>query len=173
MHAAQNYIYILFAVAYMVYTIIKAGKKVKQNGSTIDKQPQASPTVQPPATSSKPDMQGEMKKMLEDLLGVPTSDPTLPRRQAGPVPAERKTEVAKPQSSKTILQTPPKNKTEIAREKLLAAHAKTNSDILSHAKQPKAVKKVFAETTEAEEPVMDFDIRQAIIFSEILKRPEY
>ena len=166
MHASTNYLYILAVIGYFIYTFIKAGKKAAKDRSTLDNLPKQSPTVQPPTASPKPDMQSEMKKMLEDLLGVPTSEPA-------PVLEERKIESVKPQPAKIITHTPQKEKIDTAKEKLLASHAKANADILSHAKQPKAAKKVLAETVEAEEPAVDFDIRQAIIFSEILKRPEY
>src|ERR1035437_10394086 len=67
MHASTNYIYIIFPVIYVIYSIIKAGKKVTQNRPTIDKQQQAQPTVQP-STATQPPQQ-DFKKMLEDLLG--------------------------------------------------------------------------------------------------------
>ena len=62
MHAAQNYIYIIFAVAYAIYSMVKAGKKATQNRPTIDKQPEQSPTVQPPTPPPIP--QQDFKKMF-------------------------------------------------------------------------------------------------------------
>ena len=78
-----NYLYIIFAVVYVIYSIIKAGKKVTQNRPTIDKKPQASPTtIQPPTASPvpHPNSGDELKKMLEDLLGG-GSEEEMPEKQ--------------------------------------------------------------------------------------------
>ena len=189
MHAAQNYIYIIFAVAYAIYSMVKAGKKVTQNRPTLSlpdrqagpnpspsgegssasqkREDSYAPTVQPPTATPLP--QQDYKKMLEDLFGVPKANAPVSQQ---PVAKER-TDDPKRQPVKISLNTPQKEKTETAREKLMAAHSKSASEKLSHVKQPKAIKKVFAEATVEEETIADFDIRQAVIYSEILKRPEY
>ena len=162
-----NYLYIIFAVVYVVYTIIKAGKKVTQNKPTIDKRPQASPTVRPPVASPNPQQNpGEdLKKMLEDLLGggaqedVPQAEVLKPRLT---VVHE------KPKPVKAAVPAPRKEKP--------VAHQATPQSVPAapaFRAHPEVLQKSLNETIEEEETVIDFDIRQAVIYSEILKRPQY
>src|SRR5437868_1074691 len=90
MHAAQNYIYIVFVILYIIYSIVKAVKKASgQNPET--KMPEPASTVRPPATPPVPNTGDAMKKMLEDLLGVPREnapDQQAPQTKSQPVPVK-------------------------------------------------------------------------------------
>ena len=179
MQASTNYIYIIFAVVYVIYSIIKAGKKVTQNRPTIEGQPlpkdsagQPSPTVQPPTATPLP--QQDFKKMLEDLLGgVP--EEKIPQPQVPKVQAP----VHKPEPVKiTIRHTPKRETAAVPREKPLSAKPANLAEKTSHPQFYETAKKVFAEPVAVEEAGPDnyredIDIRQAIIYSEILKRPNW
>ena len=154
-----SYVYIIFAVIYVIYNVIKAGKKAA--GNPIGKQPQPSPTVQPPVARTLPeDIKGvDLKKMLEELLGVPQEK--MPEKQivkpAPVIPAVKKN------------QQIPKKETKPVYEPM---HKDPVHSVLSQA-HPKVVKKVVPEVVPEAEAEVEFDIRQAIVYSEILKRPEY
>ena len=166
MHAAQNYIYIVFAVLYIIYSIIKATKKASQQKSvTQNQKPQSSPTVQPPTVSPTPNPGDEMKKMLEDFLGgnpeVKIPEKQIPKLKPQPI---------------SIKPLPAKIITHAKKEKAIASHipSKTQKPEKPFLTGDQYVsKKKFIESEVEEEPVIDFDIRQAIIYSEILKRPQY
>ena len=154
MHATTNYIYIIFAVVYVIYSIIKAGKKVTKNRPTIDQQPQSSPTVQPPIEKQPP--QQDFKKMLEDLLGG-TQEEKIPEPQV--IQPKPQPVAIKPQPTKIVTHSEKK-------EKIIPSHL--------HSKNPKEMpKKVFDEQVVVEEAEANFNFREAVIYSEILKRPEY
>jgi hypothetical protein len=162
MQARTNYIYILFAIAYFVYTIIKAGKKSTAKRSTTVNQPEQSPSVKPPVASTPPVQGVDLKKMLEELMGgtpgQDTPEEPLPQktRQRKPEPVPHHLE-----HQKNVSHTFDKAKSSVAYPNPVA-------------EKPKAApRKVVAEAVVEEEANMDFDVRQAIIFSEILKRPEY
>ena len=161
MQAGTNYIYIIFAVVYVIYSIIKAGKKVAANKPTLDK-PQApssaqpTPTVKPPASSPFP--QQDLKKMLEDIMGVPEAnvpEPQMVKPKVQPF-------AEKPQPAKISIDSSPKKGT-VPASPVHPVHA---------VKHP-LPRKVILEPPVEETPAIDFDIRQAILFSEILKRPQY
>ena len=167
MHLADgfgNYLYIIFAVVYVVYTIIKAGKKVTQNKPTIDKRPQSSPTVRPPVASPEPQHNpgDELKKMLEDLLGGGAQEDVPQPEVLRPQPT---VVYEKPKPVKASVPVPRKEKPVAPQMKSAAAPA-----FRAH---PEVVQKGFIEPVQEEEMAIDFDIRQAIIYSEILKRPQY
>ena len=172
MHAAQNYIYIVFAVLYVIYSIIKAGKKAVKNKPNVSPSPVSEKRdefkpVQPPVASPLPRQnQGDdMKKMLEELLGK-NPEIKIPEKQVAN-PKHEPVKI-KPQPAKIV--THVKN----IRATLSHVPSKTKEDaksFLSGEKQ--TAKKVFVETSVEEDRDIDFDIRQAIIYSEILKRPQY
>jgi hypothetical protein len=171
MYASTNYIYIIFAVIYVIYSIIKAGKKVTNNRPTIDQQPNSQPTVQPPTATSPP--QQDFKKMLEDLLGgVPVRQEERPPTVSG----EEKipTSHPKPQPVKISIHHKPKKETATASQDK-PFPAKPHK--VSHSQHYEAAKKVFEEPVvveEAADSLRDgFDIREAVIYSEILKRPDW
>jgi len=177
MHASQNYIYIILTVVYVIYSIIKAGKKVTQNRPKVDQQPltkessgQPSPTVQPQTETPLP--QQDFKKMLEDLLGGAPEE-KIPEPQVPKVQAP----IQKTKLVKTSLQNT--HKKEIVTDthsKLFTAKSHHTSDKNTHSQLYESAKKTFEEPAVLEESPDnrdDFDIRQAIIYSEILKRPEY
>ena len=59
MQASTNYIYIIFAVLYVIYSVIKASKKAQQKSTTQNQKPQPSSTVQPPTASPLPKQKPE------------------------------------------------------------------------------------------------------------------
>lgn len=162
-----NYLYIIFAVVYVIYSIIKAGKKVTQNRPTVNKGPQPSPTVQPPTARPEPSDTGgdEIKKMLEELLGGGEEE-TVPEKQVlipKPQPVQQKPKTVRPVSHAQQKPVQPAYQT---RQKEPIAPAAFRA-------HPEIVQKVFNEPVQEEEVAIDFDIRQAVIYSEILKRPQY
>ena len=153
-------------MVYVIYSIIKAGKKVVKNRPVIDPQ-QSQPTVQPPTGSPLP--QQDFKKMLEDLLGGTREEkipePQIPKAQ---VP------IQKLQPVKIALHNTPKKETITASQvKPFSAKLHKPSEKITRSQHIETTKKVFSEPVVVEESVMDFDIREAVIYSEILKRPEY
>lgn len=164
-----NYIYIIFAVLYIIYSIIKAGKKVSKNRPTVEKQPQQTQTVQPPTAIPLPRKEDDFKKMLEDLMGgVPEIE--IPEKQI--IKPKPQPVTVKPQPAKIAPHHPKKEKLTTSQSKFISAKPKTTSASIPFVSHPEIVQKTFAETVE-EESSIDFDIRQAIIYSEILKRPQY
>lgn len=163
-----NYLYIIFAVVYVIYSIIKAGKKVTKNRPTIDPTRQPSPTINPPTSSPIPEQSGgdELKKMLEEMLGGGDETEEIPEKpvlQPKPVPVFEK---PKPIEVKTRPQ--PKPRPVLSEEKpSTPAHAPA---FIAH---PEVVKQAFSEPLSEEEAGNDFDVRQAVLYSEILKRPQY
>jgi hypothetical protein len=159
MESGKNYIYILFAIGYAIYSIIKAGKKANANRQSTEKQSQETPAVNPPVSSSVPKPGEDMRKMLEDLLGGPRDEKTpevvLPKpKHKQPVPYHM-------EHAKIVSHSFDKVKTPVVPEKQVMD-------------KPKIVpQKVAAEPAVEQSAAPDFDIRQAIIFSEILKRPQY
>ena len=168
MHAAQNYIYIVFAILYVIYSIVKAVKKnSQQKPAEQTKRPEPHQTVQPPVASPYPKQNpaDDMKKMLEDLLGG-GSEIKIPEKQV--VQPKQEPVKIKPQPAKII--------THAQKVKAVPSHfpskaKETAQPFLSGEKE--TPKKVFVETSIEEDKDIDFDIRQAIIYSEILKRPQY
>jgi len=170
MHAETNYIYIVFAVLYIIYSIVKAVRKNAQQKPAPTKS-QPSPTVQPPTASPLPKQKPEddFKKMLEDLMGgnpeVKIPDTQIPKVKPQPV-------FIKPQPAKIATHHPRKEKLTTSHAKFISAKPKTTSASTPFVSHPEIVQKTFAEPDE-EEATIDFDIRHAIIYSEILKRPQY
>lgn len=179
MQAAQNYIYIVLAVLYVIYSIIQAGKKMAKNKPTVSapSDPQRKEEfkpVQPPSSAPLPqhDTAGDLKKMLEDLLGggpqeeipekhserpvIPPAKPIPQPRQERPVPAKIVTHSTAVKATPSHSSSQTKNET----KSFLSGEKKTKE-------------KVTQEIVQEEEPSIDFDVRQAIIYSEILKRPQY
>ena len=168
MHASTNYIYIAFAILYVIYSIIKASKKTTQQKTETIK-PEQHPTVQPPVAPPIPQKQpgDDLKKMIEDLLGVPQQNtpPPQPAMDHNTKPEPLK---IKPQPAKIVLHE--------KKERAVPSHIpsktkETAKPFLTGEK--KASPKVLQEVVAEEEQTEDFDIRRAVIYSEILKRPEW
>lgn len=128
--------------------------------------------VQPPAASPLPDTGNEIKKMLEDLLGG-APEVKIPEEQVPQI---------KPQPV-SIKPQPAKISTHAKKEKALVSHSpsktqKAGAKSFLTGEKLVTSKKIFIEPELEEESASDsyrddFDIRQAIIYSEILKRPQY
>lgn len=160
MHASTNYIYIILTVVYLIYSVVKAGKKVTKNRPTIDPQSQSPQTVQPPTATLPP--RQDFTKMLEDLLGgVPEEkipEPEVIHSKPQPV-------AIKPQLTKIVTHA-------VKKEKIISSHLHSHpNDEIKH--QKVMTKEVIAEPVAVEEPETNFDFREAIIYSTILERPEY
>ena len=168
MKAGTNYIYILFAVVYFIYTIVKAGKKATQQKQAAPKLESTS-TVRPPTASPGPQQHpgDDLKKMLEELLGgVPEARPAEKKiHKAEPV-------IMWPEPAKII----PQAKKEKTAPSHFATKAKeeTSSFLAGEKQIPKKVFALVAEERQDTDSYSDdFDIRNAVIYSEILKRPEW
>lgn len=159
----------------MIYSVFKAGKKVVKNRPTIEGQSlpkesteQSPTTVQPPTASPLP--QQDFKKMLEDLLGGapeeknPEPKAFQPKQQPIALKPLRKESVGQP--TKIVTQSAKK-------EKIVLPHAtaKNHKEEIKLTKEKTA--KISTEPVVMEETGFNFDIREAIIYSEIMKRPEY
>lgn len=166
-----NYIYIIFAVIYVIYSIVKAGKKVSQNRPKQSSQPAPPASSQPAETySPPPQKEDDLKKMLEDLLGeipevkIPEKQQSLPKSQ--PV-------FSKPAPAKVAPRHPKKDKSATSSAKPLTAEKSTISETPNFVSHPEVIQKAFQENPVEDEASLDFDIWQAVIYSEILKRPQY
>jgi len=168
-----SYLYIIFAVVYVIYSIIKAGKKVTQNRPKIEKHPptaeasrQPYQPVRPPVERKAPEHNpGEdLKKMLEDLMGGNTEE-------VRPEVIKPKPQVVVPQKPKPVKITDHLTKKEKqAAYQTKKKEAYTPPVFIAH---PEVVQKSFMELPPEEESQIDFDIRQAVIYSEIMKRPNW
>jgi len=141
--------------------------------------------VQPPVTGPVPEFNpgGELKKMLEDLLGG------APVSQDKPVPSfseEEKipdTGVPRPHKQHSSGKPAKQSRKTAASHRTgpaeVVAHSPHKSDLKSDkeehlAHKSKAVRKEAIPELVAEESLeTDFDFRQAIIYSEVLKRPDW
>lgn len=161
-----NYLYIIFAVVYIIYSIVKAGKKVKQNRPTIDKTSRPSPTVQPPVSSPAPQHESgdELKKMLEELLGGGEEEEIPEKPVASPVPSV----IPHKPAPKPVYQAARKEKQVEDTSK-----QKATLPVPGFHAHPEIIRQAFTGQEPEEVEEIDFDIRQAVIYSEILKRPSY
>ncbi|MBI4947173.1 MAG: hypothetical protein HY840_12330 [Bacteroidetes bacterium] len=162
MQAGTNYIYILLTVAYVIYSIIKAGKKVTQNRPTIDPQPQSPLPVHPPVEKQAP--QQDFTKMLEEILGGGAPEEKIPEPQV--IQPKPQPVAIKLQPTKIVTHSEKK-------EKITPSHLHPKNQKEEIKYQKATAKKVVAESVAVEEPEFNFDIREAIVYSEILKRPNW
>lgn len=176
MKADVNYLYILFAIAYVIYSIIKAGKKVSKNRPPITKQPSSGPIDQQPAKSPHHERTSgdDFKKMLEELLGVP--DEKVPEQYPDTYQDTPQQEVIaeKPRPAKGITSVPKKAKQAVYKSK--SEESTLSSGTAHFVSPPEVTGSTPVQSIVLEEEAShkyDFDIRQAIIYSEILKRPQY
>ncbi|HEY4798998.1 MAG TPA: hypothetical protein VII99_07985 [Bacteroidia bacterium] len=185
MQASANYIYIVFAVVYIIYSIIKAGKNVTKNRPTVNppsdeesttKRKEEYKPVQPPVSSPVPNPGDELKKMLQEVLGKVPEVPVPPVSGKSPEKSVLKPKlqpvVAKPQPTAHKLHSNKKEKTASMQWKVKEKE-KLKESASSNLQPKPSTLKVSAEPVVEQEAGIDFDIRQAIIFSEILKRPNY
>ncbi len=165
-----SYVYIIFAVIYVIYSIIKAGKKVSQNRPQQTSKPVPSAASRPADTYAPPKKEDDLKKMLEDLLGeVP--EIKIPERQK-PQPKPQPV-FSKPAPAKIAPHHPKKEKLTSQPAKPLAT-AKKAAPVTPHfVSHPEIVQKAFTEISVEETSPIDFDIREAVIYSEIMKRPNW
>jgi len=172
MRADTNYIYILFAVAYVIYSIIKASKKAQQKSATQNQKPLPSSTVQPPTASPLPKQKPEddFKKMLEDLLGG-NPEVEIPEKQI-PIPKQQPVTV-KQQPAKIAPRHPKKEKLVTQVAKPITSKKSLTAESAHFISDPEIIQKAFQDIAVEEETAIDFDIQQAVIYSEILKRPHY
>ena len=180
MQASTNYIYILFAVAYAVYSIIKASKKITANRPTSSGNPTSETgqskdelrPVRPPTATSVPQYSPgeELKKMLEDLMGG-TKEKKVPEVQAPK--SKQQIPSGKPKYGQTRSHHHSTEYPKITSQSLEKEKPKSVPEEHLPDKSAKVSKKVFTVPVVEEKLESDFDIQQAIIYSEILKRPEY
>ena len=146
MKADTNYIYIILVMVYIIYNIIKAGKKAAKNRPVVvAKNPQQTDTDMPANPKNpQPTAEEEFKKIMEQMLG---KLPEMPKKQI---------HQPKHQQAKITHALPI--------EKILPQKTKHLSDRQNAPMQQSLV-------LQEQKPIIDFDLRQAIIFSEILKKP--
>jgi hypothetical protein len=181
MQASTNYIYIVFAVAYAIYSVVKAGKKVTANRPTTTSSNPTSATeqsrddfkpVKPPIATPIPQhtLGDDLKKMLEDLMGESREvhEPEVLVPKPKQIIATENSKHRQPESRFHSAENQKNNTHLLEKEKLKSVHTE-QATVKS--------KPVFRSTIvepEVEDPQeVNFDMRQAIIYSEILKRPEY
>lgn len=167
--AAPNYIYIVLAIFYIIYSIVKAAKKNQNKpaapASPSQKKDEFKP-VTPPAASPLPKQNpgDDLKKMLEEVLGK-TSPIKIPQLKPQSLPVKKQPAKSSPLQFK-------KEKAVISRMPAKSTPKKEPHTFLPSEHIVPFQKTELAAAAE-EEPVIDFDLRQAIIYSEILKRPQY
>lgn len=168
-YADTNYIYIILAVLYVIYSIVQAGKKASKGKPPVTNR-QPPPVQQHETAKPKEEKDDEFKKVLEELFGeIPKVE--VPQKQE-PAPKPRPVE-SKPAPAK-IIPKRPKKETLVSKTQPEKANeaVKPQGQFIQH---PEVVQMAFAkELVEEEEvPAIDFDMRQAVIHSEILQRPNW
>ena len=188
MQAAQNYIYIVFVVLYMIYSVIKVGKKAaKQKPVVKDNNPRPGSSSQPQSAQTNIPPQkkeGDFKTILEDMFGgmpnVGKDVPTPVQSSSKKIPEKQITKsrsqsiFSKPNPiKKTTNASQRKEKTSSVKTEILPTKPRPGSEpaffILPAANTPP----VLSEREVVEETDFEFDFRQAVIYSEILKRPNW
>jgi hypothetical protein len=181
MQASTNYIYILFAVAYAIYSVIKAGKKVTANRPTTTSSNPTPATeqsrdefnpVKPPTATPipNPSFGDDLKKVLEGLMGEnkEVNQPELlapkPKQQI----ATEKPKHRQPESRFHSAENQKINTHLLEKEKLKSVQTEQVT-----VKSKPVFRNAIVEPGVDEQKEVNFDLRQAIIYSEILKRPEY
>lgn len=168
MHADTDYIYIILALAYIIYSIIRAGEKISKNRPTVTRKTEPSTVQQPQSQSPKEKEEDTFKKVFEELFGeIPeVKNPEEPAAPPMPEPVEVKSAPAK-----IIPKHPPKRQLISKEKKEPFLKVEKSEEGFTH--HPELVQMAFAETQQEETVETDFDIRQAVIYSEILKRPNW
>lgn len=165
MSGDTDYIYIILAIAYVIYSIIQAGKKVSKNRPTVTKKSEPTTVHQP--KPQPPKEEDTFKKIFEELFGeIPKVE--VPEEQATPSkhqPVEEKPAPAK------IMQKQHINQKLGSKEKKEPFIKEKPQEEFTH--RPELIQMAFANTHQEETIETDFDIRQAVIHSEILKRPNW
>lgn len=165
-----NYVYVLFVIGYIIYNVIKASKKVTANrpGQNRPDPSAPAPAVPPSEPIPAPSKEDEVKKMLEELFGgVP--EVRKPKQPAQPVPVP----VAKPKTPRPSRKAAPASARVPLTKPLMTKSTETaiESKFIAH---PEVLEPLSITPVAEEEPVRpDFDLKQAILYSEILKRPAY
>jgi hypothetical protein len=181
MDSIGDVIYVIAIVGYIVYSFVSGAKKQKNKGKRVDE------------TTTRPDAEPDLRKMLEEMLGK--TEQAKP--QPAPVYESRKptiqpvyeTEEGQSQEGKAMN---PVDNYEFGKYKTLedevhdeAAEASQYEQFnsLNYSEQTAAhsiaekegIKEVvhLEETKEPTPVLKDFDIEKAIIYSEILKRPAW
>ena len=189
MQAAQNYIYIVFVVLYMIYSVIKAGEKAaKQKPVVKDNNPQPVSSSQPQSAQTNIPPQkkeGDFKTILEDMFGgMPNvdADVTKPVQSPSKKVPEKQIPRSKPQSifskHNPIKKPAPasfqqKEKTSSVKTPQLPLKQKTPSQSTFSITSFADTRNIISEQDVVEEIDFEFDFRQAVIYSEILKRPNW
>ena len=156
---------------YVIYSIVKAGKKVSQNRPGQNTKPVPPVSSHPAETySPPPKKEDDLKKILEDLLGE-MPEVKIPEKQK---PQPKPSQVfSKPAPAKIVPKHPKKEKLVTRYAKPVTPKKSLSAESPHFVSHPEVVQKAFQENVIEEEVSVDFDIRQAVLYSEILKRPQY
>lgn len=161
-----NYLYILFAIGYMIYSFVKAGQKHRQN----------KPGSAPPPTASKPadDPIEEWKKILQDARKESQAKPAAqppPKPSPAPVVQQKKKRVSLiREKRKAAAVRPSKTPSHVLVAEELVAEKLEAPEFHSH---PELMKAFEESRSTNEDNNFEFDMKKAVIYSEILNRKEW
>lgn len=160
----DEYIYIILAAVYIIYSIIKAAGKVSKNKPRTSKPQTASRPVQQTQQQPKPKPGDVFKKILDEMLGE------IPQ-------------VTVPEKQKPKTKAPPQQYIRKERAKIISSQQETFQELQTKQKAhkistPVAKQRHHIEISEPiavpeEEPSVEFSVRDAVVYSEILKRPNW
>ncbi len=181
MDSIGDIIYVIAIVGYIIYSFVSGAKKQKAKRKTVDE------------TTTRPDAEPDIRKMLEEMLGKTEQEKPEP----APVYETRKPtiqpvyETQEGQSQEGKAMNPVDNyefgkyktlEDEVADEEAVASQYEQFNSLnyseqtAAHSIAEKEGNKEVVASVEEKEIVpffKDFDIEKAIIYSEILKRPAW
>lgn len=163
-------IYVLIAVAWLIYNIVKAVRKASEEQKK--KKPQASP-----ATTAKPvpRQQDDVKRTLEELMRANRKQAEQARQQEVQRQLQQQKEIpAKPlYQSQEVLVNEAEHDSESKYNNRTSLYESQEyiSEEIAHYDNTETVAQEIAAYQQEEETQIDFDLRKALIYSEILRRP--
>lgn len=181
MDSIGDVIYVIAIVGYIIYSFVSGAKKQKSKGKTVDE------------TTTRPDADPDIRKMLEEMLGkTEQSKPqpaTVYETRKPTIQPVYETQEGQSQEGKAM--NPVENyefgkyKTleDDVEDEVATASQYEQFNSLNYSEQTAAhsiaekegIRAVvhLEETKETTPVLIDFDIEKAIIYSEILKRPAW
>lgn len=174
MHAEQNYIYILFVILYLVYGFIKARKKTEKDKPVVNKDtnPQPVSTINKKEQKRVPSKQKDFTTVLEEVIGkfIPIPEDNHDKS----VPGDLLKEDEKPEHpliATSLKQAKEKVKFKINKKIVYRERESEESEHLGF--QESENQNILSDTIVQQGVDDAFDIRNAIISSTIIQRPEW
>lgn len=191
-----TYIYVIAGIVWAIVSIIRAANK-KAKGTA---KPPYTPASQYPKPVAGPvsSEEDEIKKILEQLMGktaTPPPPPPIPKKYQTQIPQTRMMDHVKPPPVKLdvhkehedfIKEKKKKSKKNLEKSEdyvtSLVQHEYKESPIQQHPPGSTSSETTFqnsnqnlsiAENQSGSDLLKDFDLRKAVLYSEIFKRPEY